>query len=139
MSSIRLSPKHGLNPSAMQCFYCGDDIGVAVPGLLKGDRKAPRKAVWDMTPCDKCTAVMKIGVIFCEIDNDLTKDRDNPYRTGRLIALSEEGVRHLIGNQEKLEQLLKQRFCWIGKEEWEAVGFNEMFEQHKEMTSAKPN
>lgn len=139
MSSIRLSPKHGLNPSIMQCFYCGADTGVAVPGLLKGDREAPRKAVWDMTPCNECAAAMKIGVIFCEVDANRSKGGDAPYRTGRLIAIREYAVREMLTNTPKsLEQVLKQRFCWISQEDWKAMGFDEVFNDAG-VSNAKPH
>jgi hypothetical protein len=36
--SIRLSEKHGVNPSLMLCFYCGEASGVALLGRLKGDQ-----------------------------------------------------------------------------------------------------
>jgi hypothetical protein len=52
--NIRLSPKHGVNSSLMQCFLYGESCGVALAGLLKGDAKAPRQAEWEQTPCLKC-------------------------------------------------------------------------------------
>lgn len=35
--SIKLSPKHGVNPSVTHCECCGKEIGVALFGRLKGD------------------------------------------------------------------------------------------------------
>jgi hypothetical protein len=43
---IKLSPQHGVNPSIGVCFYCGEDSGeIILPGRLKGDVEAPRRAV----------------------------------------------------------------------------------------------
>lgn len=50
---IRLSKKHGVNPSVTVCAVCGKDLGVALFGRLKGDVEAPRK-VFDAEPCDDC-------------------------------------------------------------------------------------
>lgn len=41
-NSIRLSPKHGLNPSISVCFFCGEDKNeIILPGKLEGDAEAP--------------------------------------------------------------------------------------------------
>jgi hypothetical protein len=37
--NTRLSPKHGVNSSLMQCFRYEESYGVALAGLLKGDAK----------------------------------------------------------------------------------------------------
>lgn len=39
--SIKLSPKHGVNPSILHCICCGKDYGIAMLGKLKGDKEAP--------------------------------------------------------------------------------------------------
>lgn len=33
--SVRLSPKHGLNPSLVVCPICGEPISIALLGRLK--------------------------------------------------------------------------------------------------------
>lgn len=40
--SIKLSPKHGVNPSILHCICCGKDYGIAMLGKLKGDKEAPK-------------------------------------------------------------------------------------------------
>lgn len=67
---IPLSPKHGVNPTLMKCFWCGGDMGVALLGKLKGDAEAPHEACLSLEPCDKCKANMAKGVTVIEIDGD---------------------------------------------------------------------
>lgn len=63
MSSIKMSPKHGLNPCISVCAFCGEQKNeVAILGKLKGDAKAPMSAVINYKPCDKCLANWAQGV-----------------------------------------------------------------------------
>lgn len=66
--SIRLSEKHGVNPSLDLCFLCNEPKGVALLGRLPGDAEAPRQAVFDEEPCDKCLEWMKQGIILISVD-----------------------------------------------------------------------
>lgn len=52
-NDIRLSPKHGVNPSVMKCPVCAEDTGLALLGRLRDDAEAPRQML-DRDPCDKC-------------------------------------------------------------------------------------
>lgn len=52
--SIPLSPKHGVNPSLLQCFVCGVDVGVALLGRLPMDAEAPRHSTTPHTRCKAC-------------------------------------------------------------------------------------
>lgn len=38
---IRVSEKHGVNPSITICPICGKETGIALLGKLKGDKEAP--------------------------------------------------------------------------------------------------
>ena len=53
MSSIRISPKHGVNPIVTKCPCCGKDTGVALLGKIKDDAEAPIN-IYDQEPCDSC-------------------------------------------------------------------------------------
>lgn len=64
---IMLSKEHGVNPSMMVCFWCGEEKGIALLGKLKGDAEAPRKAVYDYDPCEKCLEKQKQGVMLVEV------------------------------------------------------------------------
>ena len=51
--SIRLSEKHGLNPTLGVCFFCGEETGeIGLLGKLKGDREASTSlSVLSMPSC----------------------------------------------------------------------------------------
>ena len=54
---IRVSEKHGVNPSITICPICGKETGIALLGKLKGDKEAPMRMLSD--PCDDC--ISKVG------------------------------------------------------------------------------
>ena len=100
--SIRLSKKHGLNPTIPICFFCGKDRNeIAMLGALKGDVEAPRHMVLDYRPCDECASHMSEGITIIEV-SDYVKDNPMPiskddlgepvYPTGYWAVLSEEGA-----------------------------------------------
>lgn len=82
--SIRLSEKHGVNPSLINCFFCGESKGIALMGRLKGDAEAPRSCVMDYEPCDKCKAMFDQGVLLIGVTTTQPSDgRPPPHRTRR--------------------------------------------------------
>ena len=101
MSSIKLSPKHGLNPMLDVCPICGKDNGsILLPGQInKTDDEAPHRAIVTNTPCDECKHHMELGVILIEVDSDLTTDPKNPWRTGRMAVVKEERAREVFGEK----------------------------------------
>jgi hypothetical protein len=53
--SIRISEKHGVNPTLGICMYCGEETGeIALLGCLPGDKEAPRQSILSIKPCQKC-------------------------------------------------------------------------------------
>ncbi|HOB71153.1 MAG TPA: hypothetical protein PLD55_13340 [bacterium] len=93
--SIRLSKKHGLNPSVSVCFFCGKEKNeLVIPGRLKGDAEAPRKAVWSYEPCDECKKYMSEGVMVCVVKDG--SDPENPFRTGRLLVIRDEDAKRIF-------------------------------------------
>ena len=98
--SIRLSEKHGVNPSMGLCFFCGQENGeIILPGKMKGDVKAPRQAVWNYDPCDECKKLMGMGVMVIEVRAG--SDPENPYRTGRLTVIKVGAAQRIGINTEK--------------------------------------
>lgn len=86
-NSIKLSPKHGVNPSVLHCVCCGKDYGVALLGKLKGDEEAPRDIYQGL--CDQCQGVIdKGGCLFIEVKDG--EKGSNPFRTGRMIGVSKD-------------------------------------------------
>lgn len=62
--SIKLSPKHGVNPSVMHCFICGKETGVALLGKLKDDAEAPHDISNPNEICDDCKKQIEAGNKF---------------------------------------------------------------------------
>ncbi len=104
---ITISEKHGLNPSISLCFYCGKEKNeLVLPGRLKGDIEAPRKAVWSMEPCDDCKKYMAEGVLLCVVRDH--SDPKCPYRTGRMLVISDADAVRIF----KMDPT-KERFAFI--------------------------
>ena len=121
--SIRLSERHGVNPSLGVCFYCNEDNGeIILPGRLKGDVEAPRKAVWHKHPCDKCAGYMKQGIILISVNEKKSTDMDNPYRTGGWCVVKPEAIKRWSIDQAMCDSMLKHRFAWMEDEVWDLIG-----------------
>ncbi len=119
--SIRLSPRHGLNPVIPRCFFCGARKNeVVLPGLLEGDVGAPRDAVWDHEPCDQCQQYMKDGIILISVRDG--ESGPNPYRTGGWCVLKEAAVRKLIQPASLVHDIIKQRVAFVPDQAWELLG-----------------
>ena len=79
--SIRLSDKHGVNPSLDICFFCGEATGVALLGRLRDDEEAPREAVYSYEPCKACTEMMATGFTLVEAATLPYKEGQPPIST----------------------------------------------------------
>lgn len=119
---VKISEKHGLNPSLMLCYYCQEPSGVAVMGRLKGDAEAPRQATFDMEPCAKCKEFMKMGVICISVRDGET-DALNPYRTGNWCVIRAEALIPHIKPPELKADIEKRRVCFIMDSDWQQLGF----------------
>lgn len=142
MSNIRLSPRHGVNPTLTCCFFCGKESGVALLGHLPDfkarknlgediaktlsgpvdDREAPRRLILDREPCDECKGWMEQGIILISVDEAKTVDRQNPYRTGGFVVLKEEAVRKIFSPPELVENICKTRMAYMPDETWDKLG-----------------
>lgn len=117
---IRLSPKHGLNPSIGICFFCGEDDGtIVLPGRLKDDQQAPRRTCWSHKPCLKCKKWMRQGIILVSVCDGETGN--NPHRTGGWVVVTEETVKRWF-NEPLLTTVLKTRFAFVYDQTWDAAG-----------------
>lgn len=116
MSSIRLSEKHGVNPTLCQCFFCGETKHIALLGQI-GDRRkgedieAPRECVMDYEPCDKCQEQMKRGVTLIEVSTAQPSDGRPPltakgdlqvYPLGRWCVIKPEVASHIFEKDLKM-------------------------------------
>ena len=127
MGSIRLSKKHGLNPSITICFYCGKDAGIILPGA-KGDVMAKKMGhedgqmpmhcgVVDMNPCSECEKHMQQGIIIIGIQDGQDPNKDvNVERTGHYMVVKDrvfEGLRDIVSDQAVIDNILKQRWTFM--------------------------
>lgn len=113
MSKIRLSEEHGLNPSVAVCFFCGKDKGVVVLGKLKGDAKAPRRAIYDYRPCDECREKMSKGVTIIECataeNGNAPIGQEGAWPTGRWCVISDDAASKLFKDNTRKTILLEDR------------------------------
>lgn len=100
MSSIKLSPKHGLNPVIATCFFCGESKNeIALLGKInKEDDEAPMYGVIDYEPCDKCKEMWSKGVALIEVTTTPTRGDTQPqiakgaYPTSRFAVVKPEAL-----------------------------------------------
>lgn len=122
MSNIRLSEKHGVNPSLEQCFVCMKDVGVVLFGKLKGDAEAPGRVCLgpNSEPCDECKGFMEQGVILISVRKG--ESGNNPYRTGGWCVVKDEAITRWGMSPELEESILKRRMAFIDDETWNMIG-----------------
>lgn len=65
---IRVSEKHGVNPSITICPICGKETGIALLGKLKGDKEAPMRMLSD--PWNDCVSKLGDDKIYILTIND---------------------------------------------------------------------
>ena len=121
--SIKLSPKHGLNPCIPICFWCGKEKNeIALMGEIgEEDLQAPMKAIVNYEPCDKCKELFSKGIhVIGVVDKPLAKGHfpivDNHdiklYPTGSMFVATEDwAVRFLEGNEQEhmIDNVLQKR------------------------------
>ena len=118
---IRLSPKHGVNPTIPICAWCGEQKNeIALLGQI-GDRRkgedleAPRTCILDYEPCEHCAEQWAMGVAVLEA----TTKRPQPYRppmkqengidiypTMRLVVIRAEYASSMFGQKFSAGQRL---------------------------------
>jgi hypothetical protein len=116
--SIRLSEKHGVNPSLAICFFCGKDTGeIILPGRLPGDAEAPRRAVWGYEPCPQCAQFMGQGVILISV----RAEERNPDRTGGWVVVTDDFITRAL-TPEAAGSILKARVAFVSDAAWDKLG-----------------
>ena len=94
---IRVSPRHGLNPTLSVCFWCGKEKNeIALMGYIEGDAEAPRRAVLDYEPCDECKEAFSKGVLIIEVTKQPNDGRPpiapDAFPTGRAMVVRPEAL-----------------------------------------------
>lgn len=119
---IKVSEKHGVNPSMEVCFWCGEHTGnLLMLGRLPGDVEAPREMVTSYQPCDCCLENFTQGIHVFEMTDRPTKgdkqlDLQGRYPTGRYCVVKEEAIALWINDKEIVQSVLEQRKCGVPPE-----------------------
>lgn len=117
---MRISEKHGLNPTIPVCFWCGKDKGeIVLLGRLPEDKEAPRSCIVDYEPCDVCKAHMVQGIAFIEVGNSPVAEgfpeiEPGYYPTGRFVVVKPEAVERIIPSPTLAARVLHYRKTLIG-------------------------
>ena len=96
MSGIKISPKHGLNPTIPVCFWCGKQKNeIALMGRMTDDIEAPKNKVLDYVPCEECQSHMAMGVAVLEASDHPNTEGQPPmqkgvYPTSRFVVVTTE-------------------------------------------------
>lgn len=115
---IILSEKYGVNPAIPICFICGKEKNeIILPGRLRGDREAPKHAVWDKNPCDECLGYMKQGIILISVKDG--EKGDNPYRTGGWVVIKEEAAKRIFDDTSRIHET---RIGFVEDTVWDNLG-----------------
>ena len=119
MGSIRLSPKHGLNPSIPTCFWCGEAMNMLVLfGRLPNDKEAGMHCgAISYEPCDKCKGHWAQGITLIEAgmspqSENQPEMQKGVYPTGRFLVLNPEAVERIF-NPDAAADVLKHRMCFM--------------------------
>lgn len=114
--SIKLSPKHGVNPTIPVCFWCGGDKNeIALMGKIdKEDSEAPRRLITNYEPCDKCKELFSKGVHVIGVTEQpmaqgmfpIVNDGKNTfYPTGSMFVAPEEWIREFLTANEQTSMI----------------------------------
>jgi hypothetical protein len=116
--SIRISEKHGVNPTIPVCFWCGKEKNeIALLGKLKGDIEAPMYCVLDYEPCEECQKKWNLGVALIgtskkPLNDTLPPIKDTPeetlYPTGQWLVVTKEAAKRYFGKvvtEEEIENM----------------------------------
>ena len=136
MSGIRVSEKHGVNPSIQKCFWCGGDIGVVLFGKMKGDKEAPREVILDYSLCNECKEKEKTYVHVIEASKipdyaDQPEIAKDTYPTGRNMWIKDEAVMRLLSDKDLAARIIAHRAMFCDSET-----FNALIAMHDEAEAA---
>lgn len=123
MSGIRLSEKHGVNPTIPVCFFCGEPKNeVALLGKIGGiaDLEAPMHCVLDYEPCEECAKKMKQGVTLIEVSDRQPSDGIPSMKAEKGIPVYPLG-RYAVVKSKSWSEMTKRTFndgdkCFIDTE-----------------------
>lgn len=133
---MRLNPKHGVNPTIRQCFWCGESTDEI---LLLGDAmegQAPMHMVLDYAPCDHCVEAFEQGILIIEVSKTPMQkkqpDLGGAYPTGAHWVVTEECVTRLL-DESIANDILKARKALITKQDAVHLGLYPTEEERSKM------
>jgi hypothetical protein len=100
--SIKISYKHGANPSIEKCFWCGGDKGIVLLGRLPNDKEAPKESILNYVPCDTCKEKLDSGFTIIEVESTKESTKSAPeiikgfIPTGNLWVIATESAKELF-------------------------------------------
>lgn len=118
MGSIRLSPKHGVNPSIPTCFWCGEAMNMLVLfGRLPNDKKAGMHCgAISYEPCEKCKESWSKGIVLIEAgmspQSENQPEMSGAYPTGKWAVMTREAASHIFTPNVR-DEILKQGMCFM--------------------------
>lgn len=118
--SIKISPKHGLNPMIPVCFFCGKEKQEIVffGKVDRADSEVPMKGTIDYEPCDECKEKFKQGILLVEVSTEPSVKGQFPitegiYPTGRWYVVDDKYIINNIKNEDAVTDILKKRRAFI--------------------------
>lgn len=74
-------------------------------------------------PCPECLEAIGDGAYIIEVNEQLTEDMSNPYRTGKLWGLKKDFFERLFSEDEKmLKRTLEKQACYVPIEVCDQLG-----------------
>jgi hypothetical protein len=126
-NELKLSPKHGVNPTIPICFWCGKEKEeIALLGQInKKDSEAPRRVIMDYEPCEQCKELFNMGIHIIGVSTEPMVETMFPivndenitlYPTGSMFVSSEEWVTNFLtanNQQSMLDNVLSNRVLML--------------------------
>ena len=117
---MRLSSKHGLNPSIPLCHYCKKPKNEIILTGYEGEVWAKRNGhpdgqmpmyvflKGDIQPCDECK---KIGIAVVEVKSDADREL-----TGRRWLMKKEAIKKILADDSMLSSVFQKRIMFISEQ-----------------------
>lgn len=108
--SLRLHPKHGVNPTVSQCIVCGGDRNELVLLGAAYKEEAPMKMITTIEPCDECKKkYLKDGVLLVEAEQTTgPRGKTQNHPTGTLSVIRDEAFRRIFD-----VPVPKDKICYV--------------------------
>lgn len=123
--SIKISEKHGVNPSLGVCFFCGEETGeIALCGKLKNDAEAPKRMILSYEPCNKCKEQMDKGITLIAVTKEnlenerapISKDGDKfLYPTGQWMVITKDFAKRLFEIDDN-DEIIQRKNCLVSQD-----------------------